>query len=86
MAEQTFLKSLPVAIMSSTLFLRYVDNRLLLAPSAMFQDPLIQAFCDPSFYEGIQLESVTDHQRLGFTIDAPARTAQFNMPVEPSNA
>ena len=83
MAEQTFLKSLPVAIMSSMLFLRYVDNRLLLAPSAVFQDPLIQAFCAPSFYKGIQLESVTDHQWLGFTIDAPARTAQFNTPAQP---
>ena len=83
MAEQTFLKSLPAAIMSSMLFLHYVDNRLLLAPAAIFQDPLIQAFCNPSFYKGIQLESVTDHQWLGFTIDAPSRTAHFNMPVQP---
>ena len=77
------LKSLPVAIMSSMLFLRYVDNRRLLAPSAVFQDPLIQAFCAPSFYKGIQLESDTGHQWLGFTIDAPARTAQFNTPAQP---
>ena len=75
MAEQTFLKSLPAAVMSSMLFLRYVDNRRLLAPAAIFQDPLIQAFCKPSFYKGIQLESVTDHQWLGFTIDAPSRTS-----------
>ena len=75
------LKSLPAAVMSSMLFLRYVDNRLLLAPAAIFQDPLIQAFCNPSFYKGIQLESVTDHQWLGFTIDALSRTAYFNMPV-----
>ena len=83
MAEQTFLKPLPAAVMSSMLFLRYVDNRLLLAPAAVFQDPLIQAFCNPSFYKGIQLESVTDHQWLGFTIDAPSRTARFNMPAQP---
>ena len=79
MAEQTFLKSLPHAIFSSFLFLRYVDNRLILAPSHILQQPQIQQFCLPDFYKGIQLESVEDHQAL----DAPARTATFNLPTKP---
>ena len=33
MAEQTFAKSLPHAVFSSLFFLRYVGNRLILAPS-----------------------------------------------------
>ena len=83
MAEQTFLKSLPRAIFSSFLFLRYVDNRLMLAPSHILQHSQIQQFCLPDFYKGIQLEPVEDHQWLGFTIDAPARTATFYMPTKP---
>ena len=55
MAEQTFLKSLPHAVFSSLLFLRYVDNRLILAPSLIFQNPQIRDFCRPDFYKGIQL-------------------------------
>ena len=83
MAEQTFLKSLPHAIFSSFLFLRYVDNRLILAPSHILQQSQIKKFCLRDFYEGIQLESVEDHQWLGFTIGAPARTATFNLPTKP---
>ena len=83
MAEQTFLKSLPHAVFSSLLFLRYVDNRLIFAPSRILQHPQIRNFCLPDLYEGIQLESVEDHQWLGFTIDAPARTAIFNLPTKP---
>ena len=80
MAEQIFLKSLPHAVFSSLLFLRYVDNRLILAPSRIFQNPQIRDFCRPDCYKGIQLESVEDHQWLGFTIDASARTATFSLP------
>ena len=83
LAEQTFWKSLPRAFFSSFLFLRYVDNRLILAPSHILQQSQIQQFCLPDFYKGIQLESVEDHQWLGFTIDAPARTATFNLPTKP---
>ena len=83
MAEQTFLKSLPQAVFSSFLFLRYVDNRLILAPSHILQQPQIPKFCLSDFYKGIQPESVQDHQWLGFTIDAPARTATFNLPTKP---
>ena len=39
MAEQTFLKSLPHAVFSSLLFLRYVDNRMILAPSLYLSEP-----------------------------------------------
>ena len=83
MAEQTFLKSLPRAMFALFLFLRYVDNSLILAPSHILQQPQTEKFCLPDFYEGIQLESVEDHQWLEFTIDAPARTATFNLPTKP---
>ena len=73
----------PTRCFSSLLFLRYVDNRLILAPSRILQHPQIQNFCLPDFYEGIQLESVENHQWLGFTIDAPARTAIFTLPTKP---
>ena len=73
----------PTRCFSSLLFLRYVDNRLILAPSRILQHPQIRNFCLPDFYEGIQLESVEDHQWLEFTIDAPARTAISNLPTKP---
>ena len=43
----------------------------------------MQHFCDPHFYQGSVLEAASDHQWLGFTIDAAARTATFNMPDQP---
>ena len=46
-------------------------------------EPTNSRLCRPEFYKGIQLESVEDHQWLGFTIDAPARTATFNLPKKP---
>ena len=73
----------PTRCFSSLLFLRYVDNRLILAPSRILQHPQIRNICLPDFHEGIQLESVADHQWLGFIIDAPARTAIFNLPTKP---
>ena len=60
-----------------------MDNRLILAPSHILQQSQIKKFCLPDFYQGIQLESVEDHQWLGFTIDAPARTATLNLPTKP---
>ena len=83
LAEREFFKSLPASLTSEFLFLRYVDNRLLLGTEEVLQHPLLQQFCRPDFYAGIDLEQVQDHQWLGFTIDAFKRTAQFNMPTKP---
>ena len=47
------------------------------------QSGQLKAFCDPHFCDGILLETVSDHQWLGFTIDAKARTATFNLPEKP---
>ena len=47
MAKRQFLLSLPTTLSSSFLFLRYVDNRLLLAPTATLQSEQLKAFCDP---------------------------------------
>ena len=49
MAERHFLLSLPTSLSSSFLFLRYVDNRLLLGPTATLQSEQLKAFCDPHF-------------------------------------
>ena len=83
LAERQFLLSLPTTLYSSFLFLRYVDNRLLLGPTATLQSRQLKAFYDPHFYDGILLETVSDHQWLGFTTDAKARTATFNLPEKP---
>ena len=83
LAERQFLLSLPTTLYSSFLFLRYVDNRLLLGPTATLQSQQLKAFYDPHFYDGILLETVSDHQWLGFTTDAKARTATFNLPEKP---
>ena len=83
MAERQFLLSLPTTLSSFLLFLRYVHNRFLLGPSATLQSEQLKAFRDPHFYDGILLETVSDHQWLGFTIDAKARTATFNLPEKP---
>ena len=81
--RETFLSSLPAELSSLLLFLRYVDNRLILGPEATMHSQQMQRFCDPGFYQGIGLETVSDHQWLGFTIDAAARSATFNMPEQP---
>ena len=73
MAERQFLLSLPTTLSSSFLSLRYVDSRLLLGPTATLQSEQLKTFCDPHFYDGILLETVSDHQWLGFTIDAKSR-------------
>ena len=83
LAERHFLSSLPAALSSSLLFLRYVDNRLILGLKTSLQSPQMQRFCDSHFYQGIVLETVSDHQWLGFTIDAAAQTATFNTPEKP---
>ena len=49
MAERQFLLSLPTTLSSPFLFLRYVDNRLLLGPTATLQSEQLKAFCDPRF-------------------------------------
>ncbi|CAE7764973.1 unnamed protein product [Symbiodinium sp. CCMP2592] len=83
LAERQFLQSLPTAIQSSFLFLRYVDNRLILGPQKILLSSQLRRFCDPNFYDGIQLETVSDHQWLGFTICAKTRSATFNLPEQP---
>ena len=55
----------------------------ILGPKAASQSQQMQHFCDPHFYQGIVLERASDHLWLGFTIDATARTATFNMPEQP---
>ena len=82
-AERHFLSSLPTVLSSSLLFLRYVDNRLLLGPKATMHSQQLKRFCDPHFYQGIVLETVSDHQWLGFTINAAAQTATLNLPEQP---
>ena len=52
LAERHFLSSLPAALSSSLLFLRYVDNRLILGPKTSLQSPQMQRFCDSHFYQG----------------------------------
>ena len=49
----------------------------LLGPTATLQSEQLKAFCDPHFYDGILLETVSDHQWLGFAIDAKARDSNF---------
>ncbi|CAE7203288.1 unnamed protein product [Symbiodinium sp. CCMP2592] len=83
LAERQFLQSLPTAIQSSFLFLRYVDNRLILGPQKILLSSQLRRFCDPNFYDGIQLETVSDHQWLGLTICAKTRSATFNLPEQP---
>ena len=78
MAERQFLLSLPTTLSSSFLFLRYADNRLLFGPTSTLQSEQLKAFCGPHFYDGILLETVSDHEWLGFSIDAKARTATFD--------
>ena len=55
----------------------------MLGPASTLQSEQLKAFCDPHFYDGILLETVSDHQWLGFTIDAKARTATLNLPEKP---
>ena len=66
------------------LFLRYVDNRLILADEAELQSKAMRELCASDFYEDpVQLEAVTDHSWLGFTIDARQRTCFFKIPTQP---
>ena len=82
LAERAFLSSLPAAIPSSLLFLRYVDNRLILGPRAALQSQQSSTFVIPTFTKGLFLKECQIINGL-FTIDAAARTATFNMPEQP---
>ena len=82
MAERQF-SSASASYVVLVFSVSHVGSRLLLGPTATLQSEQLKAFCDPHFYDGILLETVSDHQWLGFTMDAKARTATFNLPEKP---
>ena len=63
---------------------RYVDNRLLLCDALCSNLGAVREFLHPGFYgSSIELEAVTDHSFLGFTISTEQRTILYNQPVMP---
>ena len=73
MAEKKFLESLPTTLSSSFVFLRYVDNRLLLGPTATLESEQLTAFCDPTFTMGSCWNLGTSSLRLFLSciVDSP---------------
>ena len=67
---------------TSELFVcRYVDNRLVLCGEHFLSHPCLKDFQHLSFYGGtIQLEEVTNHQFLGFRLNAADRTVTYMQP------
>ena len=67
---------------ASELFIcRYVDNRLVLCDENFLAHQCLKDFQHLSFYGGtIQLEEVTNHQFLGFRLNAANRTVTYIQP------
>lgn len=63
------------------LAIRYVDNRYILFPEQMNQDPSIQVLSLEDFYQHpVELEKVTNNELLGFLVDPVARTVTYKLP------
>ena len=67
---------------ASELFIcRYVDNRLILCDETVLSHQCLTDFQNLSFYgRTIQLEEVTNHQFLGFRLNAANRTVTYIQP------
>ena len=64
------------------LFIRYVDNRLVLAPQATFHTLPFTTLALNDFYQlPIQLEQVGDSHFLGFELNLPARSITYIQPA-----
>ena len=62
---------------------RYVDNSLLLSDTKHHRLGALREFTHLSFCGStIQLETVSDHKFLAFTINAPNRAVVFNLPTD----
>ena len=60
---------------------RYVDNRIVLCDETALSHQCLKDFQDLSFYGGtIQFEEVTNHQFLGFRLNAADRTVTYIQP------
>ena len=67
----------------SELFIcRYVGNRLILSDTKHHLLGAIREFKSSYYGSTIQLETVSDHKFLDFTINAPNRTVVFNLPTD----
>ena len=69
---------------ASELFIcRYVDNRLILCDETVLPHQCLTDFQNLSFYGGtIQLEEVTNHQFLGFRLNAANKTVTYIQPEQ----
>ena len=66
------------------IFLRYVDNRMIIAPQPTFSSLPFQTLALHDFYQlPIQLELVGDTHFLGFTLNLANRSITFNQPTSP---
>ena len=66
------------------IFLRYVDNRMIIAPQPTFSSLPFQTLALHDFYQlPIQLELVGDSHFLGFTLHLASRSITFNQPSSP---
>ena len=66
------------------IFLRYVDNRMIIAPQPTFSSLPFQTLALHDFYQlPIQLELVGDTHFLGFTLNLSNRSITFNQPTSP---
>ena len=66
------------------LFLRYVDNRLVIAPTTSFRHQAFETLALTDFYQlPIQLEQVGNFHFLGFELNLPTRTITYIQPSAP---
>ena len=66
------------------IFLRYVDNRMIIAPQPTFNSLPFRTLALHDFYQlPIQLELVGDSHFLGFTLHLANRSITFNQPTSP---
>ena len=66
------------------IFLRYVDNRMIIAPQPTFNSLPFRTLALHDFYQlPIQFELVGDSHFLGFTLHLANRSITFNQPTSP---
>ena len=64
------------------LFIRYVDNRLVIAPTTSLRHQAFKTLALTDFYQlPIQLEQVGDFHFLGFELNLPLRTVTYIQPT-----
>ena len=82
--EHLWVRNYQIVLDSTVLFLRYVDNRLIILPAHIAQQAPFQELLRLDFYGlPIELEECGSRDYLGFRLDLTQRTCRYIFPEQP---